>query len=134
MSYAAGWNLVGGPAGTTINGATGPLYTYQAADTSYETIPSGAPLQAGEGYWAYFSTPATLTPPLATAQTTMVALPASHFVMVGNPYDASVTLSGADSVLTYDPVHGYAQTTTLAPGQGAWAFSAGGGMLTLTPN
>jgi len=45
-----------------------------------------------------------------------------------------VTVSGADFFYTYDPVNGYSQpltTATLQPGQGAWAYSAAGGTVTI---
>ena len=47
---------------TTIGGNSGPMYTYQAGDTNYETISAGTPVKAGFGYWAYFtgSTPGTV--------------------------------------------------------------------------
>ena len=43
-----------------------------------------------------------------------------------------VIVSGADVVYVYDQVAGYAPTTVLQPGQGAWAYSAAGGTLTFT--
>src|SRR5579871_3085251 len=54
VSYAPGWNLVAGPQGAQLIGATGQLYTLQAGDTDYETQPADAPLMACVGYWAYF--------------------------------------------------------------------------------
>jgi hypothetical protein len=43
-----------------------------------------------------------------------------------------VTISGADTVYTYDPVAGqYIAATTLKPGQGAWVLSNAGGTITL---
>ena len=132
-SYTAGWNLVGGPAGTVETGSAGALYTYQASDSAYESFATTTSLVAPQGYWAYFPAATTVTLQAVSAQTTTVALPANHYVMVGDPTNRPVTLSGADSVLTYSPSGGYAQTTTLQPGQGAWVLSGGGGTLTITP-
>lgn len=133
VTYPAGWNLVAGPTGTVITGNIGPLYTYQANDTAYEVIPSGTPLQSGQGYWAYFNAPTTVTIPLAASNTMTVSIPSSHFIMIGNATNKTVTVSGADVVYTYTTSAGYQATTTLQPGQGAWAFSYNGGTLTLTP-
>ncbi len=47
--------------------------------------------------------------------------------MVGNPASwDSATVSGADTVLTYNPDGGYQQATTLGIGQGAWVTAASG--------
>ena len=78
-----------------------------------------------------------MTLPCVTAQTQRIALPAGHFIMVGNPTDGPVSVSGADVVDTFNPAtNAYTTVTgtaTLGPGQGAWAFSRAGGTLTLTP-
>ena len=137
VSYPAGWNLVGGPSGTIESGAAGALYTYQAGDSNYESSTPSTPLQAPKGYWAYFPTAATVMLPVVTAQTGQATLPANQFIMVGNPTDSTVSLSGADIVDTFTPAtNSYTVTTgaaTLAPGQGAWVFSHNGGTLTITP-
>jgi len=132
VSMPTGWDLVGGPAGTVITGNTGPLYTYQGGDTAYETIPSGSTLTAGEGYWAYFGGPTTGSIPLASGQSITVQVPANHFVMIGNPGSGTATVTGVDSVLVYNAASGQFQAaTSLAPGQGAWVWSASGGTATV---
>lgn len=131
VTYAAGWNLVGGPAGTTLMGANGPLYAFRAGDTSYETVSAGSPLTAGVGYWAYFNTAVTETLPMNMGQPSAMPLPAGQFVLIGNPNSVPMIVTGADTVLTYDAVHGYQAATMLQPGQGAWAFSNNGGSLTM---
>ena len=133
VTFPAGFNLIGGPAGTIVTGATGPLFTLQASDTAYEVLPATTALQAGLGYWAFFSLPTSISlpaapPPVAFA----VTLPAGHFVMVGNPADVPVTASGADAVYTYSASAGYVQTTSLALGQGGWALSVRGGTLIMS--
>jgi hypothetical protein len=50
VTYPAGWNLVGAPDGTVLAGAQGPLYTFQADDSSYEILPNDTPLEAAVGY------------------------------------------------------------------------------------
>ena len=131
-AVTAGWNLIAGPTGFAAPGATGPLYTYQAGDTAYEATPAGSPLQPGDGYWAYFAAPATLTLTAGSAQPLERPLPAGEWVMIGNPFTTNASVAGADTVDTYAAAGGYQATTTLAPGQGAWAFSNAGGTLTLT--
>jgi hypothetical protein len=53
-------------------------------------------------------------------------------VMIGNPYPTTATVHGADVVYTYSPGSGYSATTSLTAGQGAWAYSAAGGEVTIT--
>jgi PKD repeat protein len=133
VSYAGGWNLIGGPTGSVVTGNTGPLYTFGAGDTSYEMLPSGSTLTGGAGYWANF--PAATNSTIAMSGPTSVAaqLPAGQFVMIGNPGNAPATVSGADLLLIYSPAsNNYTQTTVLQPGQGAWAFSFGGGTATIS--
>jgi len=60
-------------------------------------------------------------------QPVTVSVPAGSFVMIGNPYPTTATVRGADVVYTYTPGSGYAATTSLPAGQGAWVYSAGGG-------
>ena len=128
----AGWNLVAGPPGTTLPGAAGPLYTFQASGANYETLAAGAQLQVDDGYWAYFSAPTTETIPLVGTSSTTVSLPAGHWIMVGDPFDTPATVSGADVIYAYTPGAGYVAATVLDPGQGGWAFSLHGGTLTFT--
>src|SRR5690348_8222202 len=54
ITYPAGWNLIGGPDGSTVSGAMGSLFTFQAGDTAYQVVDTAAPLSACWGYWAYF--------------------------------------------------------------------------------
>jgi hypothetical protein len=132
VTYSPGWNLVAGPTGTVVTGNIGPLYAFRPGDSSYEVIPTGTPLTAGTGYWAYFSQTTTSSLGSFNPGSMTEQLPAGQFVMVGNPGAMSATVSGADIVYTYSVSAGYQRTTTLAPGQGAWAFSANGGTVSLT--
>ena len=132
VSYRTGWNLVAGPTGTVVTGPIGTLYTFQAGDTSYETVPAGTQLKGGAGYWAYFTANVVSTVPLASAGSATVQLPAGQFVMIGNSGDSTARVSGADIVLVFDPsANSYSQTTSLAAGQGAWAVSNNGGTATI---
>lgn len=127
VAYLSGWNIIAGPTGTTPAGVLGSFYTIQSGDSSYETL-SNQSLQAGEGYWVYFPVAISSPLPPVGSQTVTVPLPAGQFVLIGNPGTTPATVSGADLVLTFDPGgNGYVATTTLAPGQGAWAISQSGG-------
>jgi hypothetical protein len=132
VSLAAGWDIVAGPAGSVITGAVGPLYTYQGGDSAYEVLPAGSLLQAGQSYWAYFAGPAVNSIPVATGQTVQLQIPPSHFVMIGNPGSGTATVTGVDYMAIYDTTTSqFRASTTLGPGQGAWAWSASGGTATI---
>jgi hypothetical protein len=133
VGYHAGWNLVGGPDGTTFN-AAGNAYTFGVTDSSYVTSAGTAPIGGGNGYWMYFPADTTVLMNGTGASTMQVSVPPGTYIMIGNPSGTqSVTVSGADQVLTYDAgAQQYTATTTLGIGQGAWAFSTAGGTITLT--
>ena len=134
VTYSAGWSIIAGPSGTVVSTAADtPLYTFQAGDTNYETVSANTPLAAGKGYWAYLPAAGTSTIPVTTTNSTTVSLPAGQWVMIGNPGDTAATVSGADTVMVYDPTSGsYTPSTQLGPGQGAWALSNNGGTATIT--
>jgi PKD repeat protein len=132
VNLPAGWNLVGGPTGAIVSNNSGPLYTFQAGDTAYQSVPSGTPLRAGFGYWAYFTSGGTITLPTTNPQVVNASLPAGQYIMISNPGNSGATVSGADSVLTFDPsANSYFPATSLAPGQGAWAISLAGGTVSI---
>lgn len=109
------------------------MYTWQPNDTSYETVNAGTAVKPGYGYWAYFATASSMTIPLTTGGSISVTLAANSPIMIGNSGSTTATVTGADSVLTYDATSGtYAQVTQLAPGQGAWTVSNNGGTVTIT--
>lgn len=129
VSYPAGWNLVAGPAGSTLVGADGSLYSFRPGDTAYEVFDVGAPLRACWGYWAYFPTGGSLAP-AASQAVCSAATVSDAWVMVGNPSTTGpATVSGADQVLIYDPVNGYQQTTSVPVGAGAWLLGSGSALL-----
>lgn len=125
VSYPAGWNLVGGPAGTTLAGAYGKLYTFGFKDTGYEGYAADTPLTGGLGYWAYFPGGGSAT--LGTSGPCVIAVPigAGEWVMVGHPWaSGTATVRGAERVLKYQPGSGYVSGVTLKPGEAAWAYSS----------
>lgn len=125
VSYPAGWNLVGGPAGTTLSGAYGKLYTFGFKDTQYEGYAVDSPLTGGLGYWAYFPNGGTAT--LGESGPCVIAVPigAHEWVMVGHPWaSGTATVRGAERVLKYQPGNGYVSGVSLKPGEAAWAYSS----------
>jgi PKD repeat protein len=127
VTYQSGWNLVAAPTGSTIP-SSGPLYTFQNGNTAYQTVQS---TQAGFGYWAFFNSPTTVTIPFTGPQTITRALQPGQFIMIGNSSSSTATVTGADIVYIFSPATNYTQTTTLQPGQGAWAMSFNGGNVTI---
>lgn len=134
VNYQPGWNLVGGPSGTVLQGAVGTLWSWPAGANNYSQMPIGVGMQAGAGYWAYFPAGATVT--LATAPSASVSVPvqAGQWQMIGNPGNATATISDPSvTMLVYQPSIGtYAQVSTLDPGQGAWVYSFRSAFLTIT--
>lgn len=134
VTYPAGWNIVAGPSGTTISGSPAPLFAFPPGASSYQTLPAGSSLQAGSGYWAYFTTSTSTTLAFGGSGTSTVYLAPGQFTLIGNPGDGAATVSGANVVVfTYSPTTGsYQQTNQLAAGQGGWAMSTTGGQVTIT--
>jgi len=134
VSYPAGWNIVAGPSGTTISGSPAPLFAFPPGAGSYQTLPQGSSLQAGSGYWAYFTTSTSTTLASGGSGTSTFYLAPGQFTLIGNPGDGVATVSGANvTVFTYSPATGsYEQTNQLAAGQGGWAISTTGGQVTIT--
>lgn len=133
-SYPAGWNLIAGPEGTVFSSAGGPLYTLQAGDAAYTASAAAAPVHGGYGYWAYFPQAQLIRFTGAVRLPQTITVPAGQYVLIGNPATETVSVSpGADLLLSYDPVsHAYTPTSVLLPGQGAWAYSIDGVVLTVS--
>lgn len=132
--YPAGWDLVSGPPGTDFSAAQGLLYTIQPGDSRYQSTSPGGGTKSGWGYWALFASDTAVRLPAGSTTPATVTAPAGQFFMIGNPSGSRpATVTGADAVLTYDPIQGYQQATTLPPGRGAWVFSANGGTIRVTP-
>jgi hypothetical protein len=128
VTYGGGWNLIGVPDGTVLPPTDG-LYTYR--NGNYQSASS---TQAGVGYWASFPNPTnSIILPDFTSGTKQVPLPAGQWAQIGNPYSVPANVSGADIFYGYDPESGYRAVTQLAPGLGAWAYSASGGTATIAP-
>lgn len=124
VTYPAGWNLVSAPVGATFKQAQGSIYTFQIGDARYQVQSTSVGASGSWGYWAYFPTATTVTLGGISQDAGSVVAPAGGWIMIGSPSAIhQVVVSGADTVLTYDPVSAqYSATTILQPGQGAWAI------------
>jgi len=119
ITYAAGWNLVAGPEGSRLTGASGSIFTMQPGDTDYESFPADSPLHGGWGYWANFPSGGSIT--FGNGQTTFTVTPVpGQYVIIGNPGTAEARVTGADQVTLYTPSGGYRSSSIIPPGQGAW--------------
>jgi hypothetical protein len=131
ITYHAGWNIAGAPDGTRYAGADGPIYALQAGDDQYEALPPGTPAIGGFGYWVYFPLARSVRLTDGAAFTT-IQLPPRRWILVGNPSGLrTAPVNGADALYTWDPERGYRATSSLLPGEGAWAYSENGGLLTI---
>jgi len=132
ITYPAGWNLIGGPGGSHVLGASGSLYTLQPGDADYETVSVESPLHGGWGYWAYFPAGGSLdTSGGADPESfAMVAAP-GQYTMVGNPSSsrAAPVNSALYIVYTLAPGVGYQPAQALLPGQGGWITQVAAGDL-----
>jgi hypothetical protein len=134
-SYPSGWNIVGGPAGTTFPVT---LFAWDVAAAQYDALALNTPVEQGKGYWAYFSQPAQV-PLGADSNAPARSLPAHTFVLIASPFAthcAGINIGPPSppgqtanptvaAVYTYDPAQGQYGSGTgalLKPGQGAWVL------------
>ena len=148
VTYSPGWNLVALPAGTNLSGLAGPLYTWQAGDTGYETIQLSQGTKTGLGYWAYVPARTTLTLAAGSNTSTQISLPAGQWDMIGDPSGSEFAIvNGVDVAYAYDPINGYTSAlgcgvapapgivvhcAVLSPGEGAWIYSAAGSTVNIS--
>lgn len=129
--YAPGWNLIspGGQDDIDVQSLqvdfNGPLYTFQANDTAYQTATLGS-VKPGFGYWANFSRTVRIALNLSDRDSYTVTVPGGQCVMVGNPSTkGSARVRGADHVYAFSAVlNGYVEESLLGIGRGAWACNA----------
>ena len=116
----------------SIVGPTGPAGTYSFSVVS--SIPSASATPTPSATPAPAPAPLPTVPPSSgcTAASVSISLPANHYVMGGNAYNGSATVSGADVVYSYNATQGYSSNTTLNLGQGAWLFSRSGGTASIS--
>jgi hypothetical protein len=129
VTYSPGWNMLGGPAGVSLDSVT---YLYAYGPTGY-VIPSTTTTVQCQGYWAYFSNTSALVLPGTPSGQTQVCLLQVGWTMVGNPFGAIAVLPAGMSGYYWNPNTSQYQTvTSMAPGAAAWIYSPSGGSVTLT--
>jgi hypothetical protein len=129
-SYAAGWNMVGGPVGTDFSGATA-LFIY--TPNGYDTAPSRQ-ADLCMGYWAYFNTGVTLS--LATPGANLgSSLPCDlqpGWNMIGNPFAGVALLPSGTIAFRWDPaIAAYRQVGSIPPGGAVWIYADSATSITL---
>jgi len=126
VTYPAGWNLVAVPTGNDIG--TDLFGNYDPKTGSYKEVTSPS---TGEGYWAHFSQPTTVTLTFDVIDKFDINLK-SGWNMVGNPFDRNVALPQGYTAHVYDPAAGSYKTTNVIPkGSGAWIYVSSQKVLTL---
>jgi hypothetical protein len=115
-----------------VTGSDAPLYALPPGSSAYQTLTTAASVPNGQGYWLHMPSAAQVSLAQVAAGSATVQLPAGATVLIGNPGDTPATVTGADVVWVYDAASGWTQTTTLNPGQGAFAESAAGGTATIS--
>jgi hypothetical protein len=133
VTYAPGWNLVAGPAGSTFPGAAA-VYSFPPGAEDYIARTGVTPSSTGYGYWAYY--PQGGSPNLAENPSdcrTTITAPVGQWFLAGDPSATNTArVSGAMAIYAYDAVaRTYTAVTALAPGQGAWVMPDRGGVITL---
>lgn len=126
-SYVAGWNMVGGPAGTDLSAAS-ELATWSS--NTY-VVPPISITQPCQGYWAYFAQPATVTLPAATGPTQTCGLQAG-WNLIGNPFSGQALLPAGVTGWYWNPSRGaYDSVTAIPPGAAVWLISDSASSITL---
>lgn len=140
LHFLQGRHLIGGPTGTVIAAADGPLLAYDPQTNDYRAVPQGEPLEAGRGYWVRFRTERPTDDVLVELAATSdeeldVPLPAGKYALIGNPFLRNARVEGGDFLYRF--TDRYAMTDLrrspgeLRPGEGAWVYSQAGGTLRL---
>lgn len=134
VAYPAGYSLVGLPADTRVQSQS-PLYGWfnqRAGD--YSVDQPDQPTEPGRGYWAWFACPQLVELPGPGGTDASFALGAYQASMVGNPSGGrAADVSGHDFTARWDRtmnegsggyvLSAFREPSTLAVGEGIWAFS-----------
>jgi hypothetical protein len=126
-AYAPGWNMVGGPTGTTFTGASG-LDTF--AGGSYSSAPPTVSNPCA-GMWAYFADPTVVALPASTGPAVTCPL-APGWNLVGNPFSGSALVPPGTVAYHWNPdTARYDIVSSIPPGASVWINSAGASTVTL---
>ena len=132
-NFAAGFDLISIPAGSTVNAAA--IDDFDPVANTFRTLGSGEQPQAGHGYWAFFNAASSTMLAAGSNQPVSITDANGSWILIGNPSGTQPALvTGASAVFSYDSVQGkYNATMLLAPGDGAWAMAPAGGVITIAP-
>ena len=129
VTLNAGWNLV--------DSALVPSLTALSTDFWNGTSYTATAPNIGNAEWVHLANGVTEQLPPQVATSTAITVSKGKWSMIGNPFSqsATVALATGDKADVYSPNIGYqtdtGTTLTLAPGQGAWLYSASGGSYTV---
>ncbi|HZQ37513.1 MAG TPA: hypothetical protein VFD32_16390, partial [Dehalococcoidia bacterium] len=131
--FAPGWNLVDGAAALFAQNFPEPTLFAWDGGTYIAVTPSA--VQVGTGYWVFRSSPyvspvasgggSLLAPAMELCPPVPTQLLANRWQLIGNPSSRAVTVEGAMALYAFDAgAQAYVATSTLGPGQAAWAWSS----------
>lgn len=138
-----GWNMVSVPvyhsntqANDLFPGKFGSMFGFNSSTASYEDAPL---LSSGHGYWAYFTSPTTITFSGDAGNSFQVACHAGWNLIGSRNAAVSVTSLTIDNgstifgdIYRYDSASGtYQPTLTVSPCEAVWVYVTGDGILTL---
>jgi hypothetical protein len=130
VPFAPGWNMVGGPAGSSFAVAEA-MFAYNASSGQYTNasssagnISSGAP--GCTGYWAYFAAPMVVSlPATTTSGATASCTLAAGWNLVGNPFSTPARLPAGTTAYHWNGTS-YDVVGTIPVGGSVWIYNGGG--------
>jgi hypothetical protein len=125
-NYAAGWNMIGGPAGTDFS--TAPLYAYTSGGY---VAASGSKAVVCQGYWAYFTDPTTVTLSASSGGASQSCPLQAGWNLIGNPFAGGALLPAGITAYHWNPdAERYDIVQVIPPGAAVWInVSAAGAIL-----
>jgi hypothetical protein len=134
VSYAPGWQQVGGPAGSNFSVAEA-LYSWDATGQAYTaatagTISSAAP--SCTGYWAFFASAMSLSlPQSSNAGDTATCNLAPGWNLVGNPFSSPAQLPSGTTGYHWNGTS-YDAVGQIPLGGSVWLYNSGSAATTVT--
>lgn len=129
VTYAAGWNMAGGPTGTSFAPAA---YFYSWQNGAYVDVTSRA-ATACQGYWAYFNNPTSVVLPATQPVATQACPLLTGWNLIGNPFGVDAVLPAGVTAYHWNPQRSaYDIVSSLHPGEAVWVYGDTPGALTLT--
>jgi hypothetical protein len=134
VSYAAGWNMVGAPTGTSFLGAQA-MYSWSVSANSYTLVPNLTAGSGCAGYFAYFASTTTVNiqAPATAANATQSCALSTGWNLVGNPFTRTAALPSGVQGFYYNPASGsYSTVSTIPTGGSVWIYQGASTSITLT--